>query len=89
MALLLFIHKKVYSHIDPSAKLFSTYKWASLKMKLSYESHIRDCNMKDVVKNAILHTLVRQQSIAAFNLSNFLTMKHNTQHGMFTVHNDL
>ena len=58
MVLLHFLHRKVYSKIDPEAKLFSSYKWHAIKMKLSFETWVRKIKLPDLFKHAIFKTLV-------------------------------
>ena len=82
MALIHFLHRNIFFEIDPEAKLFATYKWQAIKMKLSYESWARRLKLAELFKQAIFNTLVFQQSIWAYNISTFLTPKHNAQHGM-------
>ena len=83
MALIHFVHTNAHKKIDPEGKLFNTYKWCAFKMKLSYESWLRQIKLLDLIKGAIFKTLVEKQKTSAYTLSTFTTQKYNSQHGLF------
>ena len=53
MALLHFMHRNMYKKCDPEAKLFRSYKWLSLKMKMSYECWLRNIKLSGLIEGAI------------------------------------
>ena len=58
MALIHFAHSKIHQNSDPEVKVFRSYKWLSLKMKVSWESWLRNKKMAELIKEAIYQTLV-------------------------------
>ena len=58
MALIHFMHRHFYEDSDPESELFKSYKWLSLKMKVSYESWIRQKKIPTLIEEAIHLTLI-------------------------------
>ena len=53
-------------------------------MKLGYDSWMKGLKLSELIHRAVFKTVVQRSTVAAYNLSKFLSKHYNSQHGLYT-----
>ena len=87
LSLIHVVHNHLYKDVKVSEedrlKIFMEYQHLKIKMKLAYESWMKNISLGELIQRAVFKTLVQKQRLAVFNLHKFLNPVYNCQHGLF------